>query len=145
MDYLGLVRFRSGTGAGLVVGAAFVALAAAIDVFTRSYTWPHPEWGSLNALIVAPLFEAIVFRGFALTTLEESGFRFWPANAIAGILFLGLHLPGWQFTTGLGSSSVTVGASVVIVAMVAGYAKRRSGSTWASVTLLNNAYSAFVR
>jgi membrane protease YdiL (CAAX protease family) len=147
MVYLGLVRFRHGVGVGLVVGAAFVALSATIDLFARSHALPRPTWGTVNALIVAPLFEEIVFRGFALTALEESGFRFWPANAIAALLFLGLHLPGWHFTTGLGSSSVIAGVSVVIVGLVAGYAKRRSSSTWASVTVhfFNNAYSAFVR
>lgn len=145
--YLGLVRFRHGLTAGLAVGAAFVALSAIVDVFFRSHALPHLTWGTLNALIVAPFFEEIIFRGFALKALEESGYRFWPANAIAAILFLGLHLPGWHFMTGLGPSYVIVGVSVVVVGMVAGYAKRRSSSTWASVTVhfLDNAYSAFVR
>lgn len=70
---------------------------AIIDAFTRSHALPSATWGTLKALIVAPLFEEMVFRGFALTALEESGFPSWPATAIAGILFLGLHLPGWHF------------------------------------------------
>lgn len=101
----------------------------------------------LSALTVAPLFEEVMFRGFALKALEDSGYRFWPANTIAAILFLGLHLPGWHFMGKLGASQVVVGLSVVVIGMVAGYAKRRSNSTWASVTVhfLNNLYSAFVR
>jgi membrane protease YdiL (CAAX protease family) len=147
LEYLGLVRFRRGLRAGVAVGAVFVVLMAIIDAFTRAHVVPSVSWGTLNALIVAPLFEEVVFRGFALTALEESGFPFWPANAIAALLFLGLHLPGWHFTTGLGSSSVITGLGVMIVGMVAGYAKHRSSSTWASITVhfLNNAYSAFVR
>lgn len=118
--YLGLVRFRRGAGAGLAVGAALVVLMAVIDAFTRSHALPSATWGTLNALIVAPVFEEVVFRGFALTALEESGCPFWPANAIAGILFLGLHLPGWHFAGRLGSSTVIIGVSVVVMGMVAG-------------------------
>jgi membrane protease YdiL (CAAX protease family) len=96
---------------------------------------------------VSPLFEEVMFRCFALTAMEESGCRFWFANGTAAILFLGLHLPGWQFTRGLGASSVMTGLSVLLVGIVAGYAKHRSNSTWASVTVhfLNNAYAAFLR
>lgn len=145
--YLGLVRFRSGVRTGFVIGAILVAVSAAIDAFTRSHVLPHLSWPLMNALIVAPLLEEVMFRGFALKALQESGCPFWFANGIASILFLGLHLPGWHFTRGLGSSSVMLGLSVFLVGIVAGYAKRRSNSTWASVTVhfLNNAYSAFLR
>lgn len=145
--YLGLVRFQSGVRVGLAVSGTFVALAALLDLFTRSYAVPDPTWGTLSALTVAPMFEEIMFRGFALKTLEEAGYRFWPANVIAAFLFLGLHLPGWQFMGGLGASSLINGVSVVIIGLVAGFAKHRAQSTWASVTVhfVNNVYSAFVR
>lgn len=147
LAYLGLVRFTTGVRVGLVVGAAFVTLAAVVDAATRSHALPEPSWGMLSALTVAPLFEEVMFRGFALRVLEDSGCGFWPSNAIAALLFLGLHLPGWHFMGSLGPSQVIVGLSVIVIGMVAGYAKHRSNSTWASVTVhfLNNAYSAFVR
>jgi len=145
--YLGLTGFARGIRVGSVVGATFVLLSAIVDVITRMHALPGPSWGMFNALTVAPLFEEVMFRGFALKALEDSGYRFWPANTIAAILFLGLHLPGWHFMGTLGASQVVLGLSVVIVGMVAGYAKRRSNSTWASVTVhfFNNLYSAFVR
>ena len=145
--YLGLTGFARGARVGAVVGATFVLLSATVDVVTRTHALPGPSWGLLSALTVAPLFEEVMFRGFALKALEDSGYRFWPANTIAAILFLGLHLPGWHFMGTLGGSQVVVGVSVVIIGLVAGYAKRRSSSTWASVTFhfLNNLYSAFVR
>ena len=145
--YLGLVRFTAGARVGLVVGMAFVALSAVVDAAARSHAIPRPSWGMLSALTVAPLFEELMFRGFALTALEESGRRFWPANAIAALLFLGLHLPGWLFMRSLGPSQLVVGLSVVVIGLVAGYARRRADSTWASVIVhfLNNAYAAFVR
>jgi membrane protease YdiL (CAAX protease family) len=147
MEYLGLVRFAAGVRGGLVVGAVFNALSACLDVFTRSYAWPGPSWGQLSVLTVAPLFEEVMFRGFVLRTLEDRSYRFWTANLVAALMFLGLHLPGWYFMGSLGPPQVIVGASIVIIGLVAGYAKRRSGSTWASVTvhLLVNLYSSFLR
>ncbi len=147
VEYLGLVRFRQGAAVGLALGAVFVALMAVIDAFTRSHALPSLSWAAVNALVVAPLSEEIVFRGFALKALEDSGWRFWPANGVAALLFLGLHLPGWQFTRGLNSSSIVPGLGVVLVGIVAGYARHRADSTWASVTVhfLNNLYSAFLR
>jgi membrane protease YdiL (CAAX protease family) len=147
VPYLGLTGFARGARVGSVVGATFVLLSAIVNVFTRSHALPGPSWGLLSALTVAPLFEEVMFRGYALKALEDSGYRFWPANTIAAILFLGLHLPGWHFMGTLGGSQVVIGLSVVIVGMVAGYARRRSNSTWASVTVhfLNNLYSTFVR
>jgi membrane protease YdiL (CAAX protease family) len=147
MEYLGFVRVRRGAAVGLAVGAVFVALMAVVDAFTRSHALPDLTWPTLNALVAAPLSEELVFRGFALKALEDSGWRFWPANGIAAVLFLGLHLPGWQFTRGLNSSAIVLGLNVAVVGLVAGYARHRARSTWASVTVhfLNNSYSAFLR
>jgi membrane protease YdiL (CAAX protease family) len=145
-EYLGLVRPIAGVRTGLVVGAVFVLLSASIDSFTRTYRWPAPSLGLLSALTVAPLFEEVMFRGFALRALQDSGYRFWPANAIASLMFLGLHLPGWYFMNAFSAPQLVVGASVLLIGMVAGYAKRRADSTWASVAFhfVNNLYSAFL-
>jgi uncharacterized protein len=147
LEYLGLVRGRRGVRVGLVVGAIFVALAASLDAFTRSYAWPSMGPGLVNALAIAPLFEEVMFRGFALRALQERGCRFWTANVIAALMFLGLHLPGWYFMGGLGPSQALVGVSVVLIGLVAGYAARRAQSTWAAVVVhgLNNLYAAFLR
>jgi CAAX protease family protein len=146
MEYLGLVRFASGVRVGLAVGAAFNVLSACIDVFMRSYAWPAPTWGQLSVLTVAPLFEEMMFRGFVLRTLEDRGYPFWTANFIAALMFLGLHLPGWYFMGSLVPPQIIVGASIVIIGLVAGYAKRRSGSTWAAVSVhfMVNLYSSFL-
>jgi membrane protease YdiL (CAAX protease family) len=145
--YLGLTGFARGIRVGSVVGATLVLLSAMVDAVTRTHAVPGPTWGMLNALAVAPLFEEVMFRGFALKVLDDSGYRFWPANTIAATLFLGLHLPGWYFMGTLGLSQVVLGLTIVIVGLVAGYAKGRSNSTWASVTVhfFNNLYAAFVR
>ena len=67
------------------------------DVATRHFGWPSPGFALVNVLVVAPLFEEVVFRGFFLRELQESHVAFWPANITAALMFLGLHLPGWYF------------------------------------------------
>jgi hypothetical protein len=52
-----------------------------------------------------------VSRGWAL---QEGAYRFWTANLVAALMFLGLHLPGWYITGALGPSQAGVGASVVL-------------------------------
>jgi uncharacterized protein len=145
-EYLSLVRPSAGVRVGLVIGLTFAALAATLDWFTKTHHWPALTMGLLSALTVAPLFEEVMFRGFALQALEDRGHGFWSANAIAALMFLGLHVPGWYFMGSLRASQAAVGVSVVLVGLVAGYAKRRARSTWASVAVhfLNNLYSASV-
>ena len=147
VEYLGLVRIGRGVRVGLAVCAIFVTLAASLDVFTRSFGWPTMGPGLVNALVIAPLFEEVMFRGFALRALQDGGYRFWTANVVAALMFLGLHLPGWYFMGALGASQVIVGVSVVLIGLTAGYAARRSKSTWAAVVMhfVNNLYSAFLR
>jgi membrane protease YdiL (CAAX protease family) len=146
-DYLRLTEPGRGMRIGLAIGAVLVALLASVDIFVKTFGWPSPAWGLLTALVIAPLFEELMFRGFVLRALQESGYGFWPANAVAALMFLGLHLPGWYFTNGLEAAQLLLGVIVVIVGLVAGYAKRRAQSTWASVAVhfLNNLYSVFVR
>jgi membrane protease YdiL (CAAX protease family) len=99
----------------------------------------------LNVLVIAPLFEEVVFRGFVLRALEESGTRFWPSNVLAAVMFLGLHVPGWHFMGVLKPSQAITALGIVVIGMLAGYARHRSGSTWASVFVhfVNNLYSVF--
>jgi membrane protease YdiL (CAAX protease family) len=61
-------------------------------------------------------------------------------------MFLGLHLPGWYFVGALRPSQAVVAGGVLLVGLVAGYARHRARSTWAAVVVhfLNNLYSAFV-
>lgn len=146
IGYLGLTRMARGVRIGFAIGVVFVALSACIDVFARAYRWPSPSLALLSALTIAPLFEEVMFRGFILRGLEDASFRFWSANAIAALMFLGLHLPGWYFMNALGSPQIIVAASIFLIGLVAGYAKQRSGSTWASITFhfVNNLYAAFL-
>jgi len=145
--YLSLHCLRRGVQVGVSLGVAFALLSLLRDVFTRSFGLPVPDPGLVNALVIAPLFEELLFRGFMLAALQEAGVPFWPANVVTALMFLGLHLPGWYV---IGSPNISDGAAmfgIVAVGLVAGLAKRLSGSTWGSIIFhaVNNLYSAFLR
>ena len=126
------------------VGLAAVSLIA--DVATKQVGWPSPGFALVNILVIAPLFEEIVFRGFFLRQLQDSQVAFWPANIIAALMFLGLHLPGWYFVGLVKPRQAVVALGICLVGLVAGYARRRAGSTWAAVAVhfVNNLYSSFM-
>jgi membrane protease YdiL (CAAX protease family) len=145
VEYLALENVRRGVRSGLIFGLCFVAVSFAVDVMTKQFRVPTFSTALLNVLVIAPLFEEVVFRGFVLQTLQESGMRFWPSNAVAALMFLGLHVPGWHFGGVLKPSQGITAVGIVAMALVAGYARNRSGSTWSSVVVhfLNNLYSSF--
>lgn len=147
VGYLSLREWKKGAKTGVLIGLIFVGLSFALDSFARRFGLPQITIGFLSAVFLAPVLEEIVYRGYILGSLEESGSGFWLANFIAALAFLGIHLPGWYF---MGSSNITqpiVILSIIVIGMIAGYAKRRSGSTWASIAFhfINNLYSSFIR
>ena len=144
--YLWLKDAGRGIRAGLPFGAGLAAVSLLADVATKHFGWPSPGFALVNVLVVAPLFEEIVFRGYFLRQLEESQVRFWPANIIAALMFLGLHLPGWYFVGLLKPRQAVVAVGICLVGLVAGSARRRAGSTWAGIAVhfVNNLYSSFM-
>jgi membrane protease YdiL (CAAX protease family) len=146
-EYLSLGHICRGITTGLVFGLGFVILSLGKDAFTRSFGPPTPSPGLLNVLVIAPIFEEILFRGFILRSLQESGLRFWPANLLTAALFLAIHLPGWYFTSSPSLTQPAAMLGIVLVGLGAGLAKQRSGSLWGSILFhaVNNLYSAFLR
>jgi uncharacterized protein len=144
--YLWLKNLRNGVRVGILCGVAVAALSLLADVLTKHFGWPSPGFALVNVLLIAPLFEEVVFRGFFLRELQESHIAFWPANIIAALMFLGLHLPGWYFVGLLRPAQAVVAFGICLVGLVAGYARRRAGSTWAGVTVhfVNNLYSSMM-
>jgi len=89
---------------------------AGIDLFTDG-KWlleglKSPTWWAviLAAVVLAPLWEEVTFRGFLLSALAKSRMGFWPAALISGVLWTVLHLgyswPGLVsvFLAGIGMS-----------------------------------------
>jgi membrane protease YdiL (CAAX protease family) len=146
VTYLSLENVKRGLRVGVLFGVALAAVSLLADVATKHFGWPSAGFALVNVLLIAPVFEEIVFRGFFLRELQDARIAFWPANIIAALMFLGLHFPGWYFVGRLTPGQAVVAPGICLVGLVAGYAKRRAGSTWAGVAVhfVNNLYSSFL-
>jgi uncharacterized protein len=146
-DVMGFERVRSiiiwGGGVGLILGA-ITLLTKTLGhqpLFISQLGWPL-----FSGVLVSPIVEEITFRGAILGALEKR-FRFGIANAITGLLFLGVHLPGWFFQGRLllNLKTPTGGAlSILLLGLVFGYVAHRSKSVAASTFthILNNLFNA---
>jgi membrane protease YdiL (CAAX protease family) len=145
--YLSRGRWRSGVSIGLIFGVVFVGLSLLGDGFAKRPGLPAVSPGLLNALVIAPIFEEIVFRGFFLTSLQDAGLPFWGANSLTAALFLGLHLPGWYFMASPSLTHPLAMVGILLVGLGAGLSRRRSGSLWGSITFhaVNNLAGAILR
>jgi membrane protease YdiL (CAAX protease family) len=114
---------KAGWGASILGGLIVVIVTGALelamhygvgfDPFTDS-KWlaeglKSPLWWgtALVAVVLAPLWEELTFRGFLLSALAKSRLGFWPAALVSSVTWTGLHmsysLPGLVsvFTAGL--------------------------------------------
>ena len=74
-------------------------------------------------VIVAPLAEEIIMRGFLLGKLTESKLPFWPAAIVVSLLF------------GLAHGQWNVGIDTFILSMVACYLRRATKTVWPGVVI----------
>jgi membrane protease YdiL (CAAX protease family) len=146
-DVMGLERVRSiiiwGGGVGLILGSITLVTKTLghQPLFVSQLGWPL-----FSGVLVAPIVEEITFRGAILGALDKR-FRFRVANAITGLLFLGVHLIGWSFQGRLLANLKTpVGGalSIFLLGLVFGYVAHRSKSVAASTVthILNNLFNA---
>jgi membrane protease YdiL (CAAX protease family) len=109
--------------------------------------WPPQQsvggYGAVNAYVIAPVFEELVFRGFALRRLRARGAGFWPAALATSIAFGLLHVPGWLFMKGVSATTLSLIGPVVFVGVVLAAVSWRVPSLWAciAVHLANNAWN----
>jgi hypothetical protein len=99
----------------------------------RSPLW----WGvAVMAVVVAPLWEEMTFRGFLLSSLAQGRLGFWPGALVANGLWTLLH---WSYSPpGL--------ASVFVAGLALSWLLRRTGSLWVAIgahALANTAALAF--
>jgi membrane protease YdiL (CAAX protease family) len=129
-----------GIAAGLVLAAVALTTKA---IQHKPLLSPALTWAFVTAVVVAPLFEEFMFRGAVLGVLAAR-YRFTVANLLTAALFLGMHLPGWYFQGRLFRlllSPVGGALSVLLIGMVFGYVRQRSGSVVAG--LLAHAFNNF--
>jgi membrane protease YdiL (CAAX protease family) len=125
---------------GLARGALLVPPYLALQIIWSAmrHHWPgEPRFGAgtVNACLVAPLFEELVFRGFVLHRLRRSGVRFLPASVSTTTAFALLHVPGWLFMNGATSSTLLSLVNVAAVGMVLAAVAWRLPSLWCAVLL----------
>jgi membrane protease YdiL (CAAX protease family) len=124
----------------MVIAATWVSLCAAIDRLVPG-RWPDgspPDGGfaiAVVATLAAATFEEVLYRGFTLRALVESGLSFWRANAIAAGLFALLHVPGWLFMGWSPRQVATTMPSVILVGLACCVARMGNASLWASITV----------
>ena len=99
-----------------------------------------------NSIIIPPIFEEILFRGFIQQKLNElmSSIK---AILITSILFVLIHLPGWLLLNSLDYSYVEITKMSVVIfvlSVLMGWLLKKSKSLYPSIALhsLNNFISA---
>jgi hypothetical protein len=143
--WLGAYRGRALVVVALAVG--WVLVDSAVVLLGLA---PSPRllsgWPLVNVLLVAPLFEEVLFRGLVWTRLRESGVATWLTCVLAALAFALLHVPGWVAMGGWHTGLLTQFASTAFIGAWCGLGRWVTGSTWASVLLhfANNAASAGV-
>lgn len=94
-----------------------------------------------------PISEEFNMRGIVQTSFLKNGMRFWPANIIASLIFLLIHIVGWSFQGGLSNllQLETVG-SILIVSLFAGWLRYKSNSLYSGIILhaANNFFSSIL-
>ena len=92
-------------------------------------------WGLFNAVIIPPINEEVVMRGFILNKLREVT-TFWKANIMTSLLFVAIHWLGWILIhnneMGL---MLKMSLETFILSMLLGYLLKKTNSLWPCMML----------
>jgi hypothetical protein len=141
LEYLGLVGFR---WRDLLIGVlAILGLALGFDVIdpyigvdivpsfetdvfatVRNSAWLAPL--ALAVVVIGPIGEEVVFRGFLFRGWVRPGFRAVVAVALISLVWAAMHLQQY---------SLAIVAQIFVIGLVLGWMRWRSGSTWLTIVL----------
>lgn len=144
--WLGLHTWH-GMGRALVVTISWLtlqALRARLELPQLEPPPSEPRWADLpGALLVAPLFEELMFRGVMLRTMRDQGSGRERIVLSTSLVFALLHLPGWLARRGLDPTIAGSFCGIALFGVVLGYLGWHARSLWAPVLLhvLHNAWS----
>ena len=133
VEPLGYLRLTGRVGRGVMVGLLVTALNVAGSI--ARFGLPHPSlaritWNSmLGTSVFVGVIEEIPYRGFMLQQIESRS-RFWTANLLSSLLFVGIHLPGWIALHQLSTDRVV---TIFVFGLVMGVVFKYSGSLWAAI------------
>lgn len=90
-----------------------------MDFLDNMYATAHPLWLLvLGMVVLAPIYEEVMFRGFMWVGLANSRLGFWGASAITSLVFAMIHM---QY------QAVEL-VAIVALAMLFSWARAKSGS-----------------
>jgi len=81
---------------------------------------------AVNVLVVAPVLEELLFRGFIWRWLKDLGYRHGSIILLSAALFASFHIIGWTATGRGGKMAVSV-AGVFVAGLIFGVARMRLG------------------
>ncbi|MDX2307558.1 MAG: CPBP family intramembrane glutamic endopeptidase [Hyphomicrobium sp.] len=84
-----------------------------------------PAWWltAIVAVVLAPLWEELTFRGFLLSALAKTALGFWPAAILSNVIWTALHA----------SYSIPGLASVFVAGLVLSWVVWRTNSIWPAI------------
>jgi len=133
---------------GIVAAALWLALSAARFLLTGQHLALTTSFFiAFYTVVLTPIVEEIVFRGYIQSTLIALKTNFFLADIITTFLFLVPHVIGWSFQ-GVLSVNLTIGGigAIALLSLLLGFVRYQSRSLVGSVLLhvINNLVSIFV-
>lgn len=147
LRWLTLVPMRSGGLALLATVFWLIGQAIAWPLqhgqLPAPATFQHGTLQALNTLLIGPFMEELLFRGFGLRLLIDSGHRRWHAVLWTALAFAGLHAPKWLYLGHTLPQFSVEFASIVIIGLFLGAVQLRARSLYAPlcVHIANNLWN----
>ncbi|HEX3081707.1 MAG TPA: CPBP family intramembrane glutamic endopeptidase, partial [Candidatus Saccharimonadia bacterium] len=137
LEFIGLRRRDLSRGLTWGAGAAvvWVALLAAVAALRGQHFASVAVTGTfVYTVVLTPVFEEWLMRGYVLPGLVSSKLNFWLANALTSLLFLVPHVIGWGFQGVLAANRASgLPLTIFVTSLVLGYVRHRSRSLPASM------------
>lgn len=99
----------------------------------------------LAGVVVSPISEEILFRGFFLNGLNES-LCFWKSNVISAAVFMLTHVPYWVSKNGFSGPVLKNLANVFLLGCLFGWVMKKTNSLWPAIGahIANNFLSGLI-
>ncbi|MEK6299583.1 MAG: CPBP family intramembrane glutamic endopeptidase [Acidobacteriota bacterium] len=126
----------------VVLGESIIQHKSIVELVTARSS----EWLSILAgVILSPIWEEILFRGFFLNRLNAS-LGFWKSNVISALLFMLAHWPYWVSKLGFSAQVIKDSVNVFLLGCLFGWLMKKTNSLWPSIGahIANNFLSGLI-
>ncbi len=125
----------------ILIGIIYQVTILYLKLDTFRFSLP----GLVSTILLTPLFEETLYRGFLYNKLREVTSD-WKANIAQSILFVYIHIPGWIILQHMAAREMIASIiSIFILSLALGFLIKKTNSIYPSIVLhaLNNWISAF--